>query len=510
MHWLQPIRDIRGHGLRYLLTGCLSCCLLTLPAQVGQGLRVEISIDELADEFVVAPVGEFGLVVFGETDGPPSNGMTKWRFIQYGTDFQQLGARSVNIEKRYESRGHYFADSTLYILFTDIGRSDEYKLVRVNAASFGTRSLTGPMPKSLQIRDFVVHNGWMYVAGATGNRDAIGVANLRNRILKLQPVDYRGTNSVQSIDVTTSGLVAFTITNYRRNDGLVYIQSFADGALVDEVGVDPVSDNNLLSARISEIEPGVRVIAGTYSKQRQYGTGMYLAKVENGKQAFVTYHNFTDFDNFFSYLPQKKQARIERKKERKEAKGKDLNLNYQLLTHDIIRRGDTYILVAEAYYETYRTVQRWETVYSYGRYRRVLRPRKVFDGYQYSHGVVAAFDDAGTLLWDNTFEMNDFKSFTLKERIQVNVQADAIEMAYGVEGRIRTKVIQGSEVIDRKQAAAITTGKRGEVVRRSTLTNLEYWYDEYFVVWGYQKIRAADNRDEKKRKVFYFNKMSVL
>ncbi|MDX1478548.1 MAG: hypothetical protein R3301_12630 [Saprospiraceae bacterium] len=496
--------------LYYLAVG-LILCATSVRAQVGQGLRVEISIDELADEFVVAPVGEYGLVVFGETDAAPKEGMTRWRFIQYGTDFEQLGARSVNIEKRYESKGHFFADSVLYVLFTDIGRSDEYKLVRVNVADFGTRSVTGPMPKSLQIRDFVIHDDYLYVSGATGNRDAIAMANLRNRVLKLEPITYPGTNSVQSIDITSGGLVSYTISNYRRNNGLIYIQSYASGKRVDEIRVVPRGDNNLLSARITEIGDGVRIIAGTYSERRQYGTGMYLARIDDGEQSFITYHHFADFNNFFAYLPRKKQARIERKKERKEEKGKDLSLNYQLLTHDMIRQGDTYLLIAEAYYETYRNVQRWETVYAYGRYRRVLRQRRVFDGYQYSHGIVAAFDTSGALLWDNTFEMNDFKSFELKERIQVHVSDDEIEMAYGVEDHIRTKVIRGNQVVDHKQGARIATGQRGDQVKRSTLTNLEYWYDEYFVVWGFQKIKATDTQDgARKRKVFYFQKMRVL
>jgi hypothetical protein len=38
----------------------------------------------------------------------------------------------------------------------------------------------------------------------------------------------------------------------------------------------------------------------------------------------------------------------------KEEKGEDLRLDYRLLMHDIIRKGDHYIVVAEAFYPDYK------------------------------------------------------------------------------------------------------------------------------------------------------------
>ena len=112
----------------------------------------------------------------------------------------------------------------------------------------------------------------------------------------------------------------------------------------------------------------------------------------------------------------------------KEAKGKKLRYNYNLITHDIIEMNEQYVLVGEAYYATYRT-ETYYTTDSKG--NMVMQTRTVFDGFQYSHAVVAGFDKKGNKLWDNTFEMwLSHKPYFAKKYITVSTTDDKINLLF--------------------------------------------------------------------------------
>ena len=495
---------------RYILF-FLICLVSPLLAQVDQEDRVEISIDELSSEFSVTPVGEHGLIVFGETDEEAKKGENRWQFYKYSTEFDRVGRKSLGVDKKFVNQGHFFADSILYIFLSKEANSDEYKIVQINVNTFKSRSLNGAMPKKFSVKDFKIYQGFLYVSGSTSRGDVIGYANLKNKIIRIEELPYKGENTVHSVEINSAeDQVDFVITNYRKNQGIVHVHSYRDGKQISRVTVNPRGDNNLLSAKITKLDDGSTLVAGTFARTREQASGMFIAKFNAENQEFIRYYNFVDFENFFNFLPVRQQIKIAKKKARKEKQGKELKVDYKLLTHDIIEWQNKYILIAEAYFPTYRTIWRWRTVYYRGVYYRRRVPEEVFDGFQYTHGIVTAFDHRGALLWDNTFEMNDYKSNELTERIKVKTSPEKIEMAYGSASRIKTKVIQGNEVVDRKVNTVIATQQQGDKVRSSKLTNMEYWYDNYFVIWGYQKIKEQKdtNRDgKKKRKVFYFNKL---
>ena len=224
-------------------------------AQVLQQDRVEIPIDELADNFSVTPVGEHGLIVFGETDQGSQGKDAKWRFYKYNTDFEKVDARTINIDRRFISQGYYLDSTTLYLLFSRFQRGDEYKIVRLDVETFESRSLDGAKSKDFEIEDFKVFDNYLYAGGYTRKGAAIAYASLRNKILKLVPLDYRGEKEVDNIEVNEEErTVDIVISNYRKNDGRVYIHTFSKGKEIDITSVTPKGDNNLLSGKSVTIE----------------------------------------------------------------------------------------------------------------------------------------------------------------------------------------------------------------------------------------------------------------
>jgi hypothetical protein len=121
--------------------------------------------------------------------------------------------------------------------------------------------------------------------------------------------------------------------------------------------------------------------------------------------------------------------------------------------------------------------------------------------------VVMGFDQHGKLLWDNSFEINDVKTFTLEQFVKLEVQGDHIALLYLFDNELRTKIIQDDQVLEGKSFENIKMLFDKDVVKKeeTAMSRLGYWYRDYFYAYGIQEIT---NADRGKRRVFFINKIS--
>ncbi len=73
--------------------------------------------------------------------------------------------------------------------------------------------------------------------------------------------------------------------------------------------------------------------------------------------------------------------------------GKEYSLKYLMASHHVMTDGTDYFYLGEAFYPTYTTTRVGNMVTT------------VFNGYAYTHAVLAKFNEQGELIWDNCFKM---------------------------------------------------------------------------------------------------------
>ena len=133
----------------------------------------------------------------------------------------------------------------------------------------------------------------------------------------------------------------------------------------------------------------------------------------------------------------------------------------------------------------------------------------VFDGFQYTHATVAAFDLEGKKLWDKTFEMwPSYKPFMVKRFISISTENDKIDLLFATGNTIRSFSVnvEGS-VANERSANLITETDDAEKVKRSS-SNLTHWYGNTFIASGYQTIKDSEEKiGNKKRSYFFINKI---
>jgi hypothetical protein len=263
-------------------------------------------------------------------------------------------------------------------------------------------------------------------------------------------------------------------------------------------------EEKLITVQATKIEEKY-VLTGTFSRNKQATSqGIFIAEVANKKLNFMKFYNFLELKNFKDYLPQKQQDKIERQKERKEGYGKELLLDFNIATHPIISTKDGYEFLGEAYKPTYRTTSTGMGMNGMSNYTTV------FDGYQYTHAVLAKFDKQGKLLWDNTFTMSASKKpMKVKKFIKFMQNDSNLNLVFSSYNSIISKSfnpISGSEIKSVSQEI-IDTYNSNDKVKRS-YSDIEYWYDDNFIAFGEQVIINKE-AEKRKRTIIFLNKIAI-
>jgi hypothetical protein len=299
----------------------------------------------------------------------------------------------------------------------------------------------------------------------------------------------------------------------------------------------------MMNGRLNSITENSQLMFGTYgykntigSSKGPYSQGIYLTSINENEITNTKFFDFTDFKNYFAFLSPKQRERQEKKVRNRKQKGKELKLSHRMLVHEIIKQDDNYILVAEAFYPEYRYNNNFNSPYGTGFgnfspfYSSYFNPyrwgygnwgnyspfsnyygfrgnnnREVFDGWKYTHSIIAAFDKQGKLLWDNNMELNEIKTQTLKEKVKVNIDGDLITMSYADKGEIFSKSFKNGITINELKGKPVSTEKQGDSIKRTTTDEIELWYDNNFLASGIQRI---SNNEQGRRNVFYLNKVS--
>jgi hypothetical protein len=535
-------------------------------------LRVEIEAKKYAEDFHIVSVGKNGLLLFYESQEHANNGSREWVFTKYDTEFKEVWTKEQPVKSGLDFVDFVVKeDKEVYLLLgkkynTQIEgiSKGSYEIVNVDLESSSIRSINGSIPTSSVIDHFDVVNGFGYLSGievpSKGKQAAstclwvfplpcISYMIFAPMIFKAHPVIYRvdlnnGTSSVVSKQMKGMGFIVGTGTNDqdktehviirnepKRKINQVFCYTYGSGGeLSSTIQIKDTPGKIINRANYLKLNPKEGVMIGTFSNAalksgylRNLGpgrimnghnavsSGLFFSKTNEDKTEFVKYYDFSEFQSFYKYVQQRYGTNAANR-----SKKRSRFSSYLLLIHDIIQKDGQYVMVAEAYYPEYET--RYEQVYvaaagnTPGHYE--TRPVEVFVGFRYTHAIVAGFDKEGNKLWDNTFEIENVLTFDLKERVKVLFDGTNTILAYSQNGSINTKVIQGNDVVQGKFSTPIETNYQGDKVLYSYSSDMSYWYDNYFVTFGYQRIKNTDDPKknggnvERKRTVFYFNKIA--
>ncbi|WP_247235123.1 hypothetical protein [Telluribacter sp. SYSU D00476] len=499
--------------------------------------RVELPVPVGSEAYQTIPLGEKGVLLVSK----PTR--STYNVQKFDVNLDRVWSIDGTIEANLDLVSSTYDGQAAFLLFSRF-RSNIYQIVKVNIGPGFVETFTINTLDRFQITDFKTLGNSVFMAGMVKEEPILIHTNLLNLQTKVLPSAIRGSNAIQSIEIdTTHRLVNVSFAVKKGKQIKIVARSYDErGQLDSQVMVDPKDEYSLLNGRLQVLNDSVKLLIGTYGYRNMQTTnnaasqGLFISKIVDDEVKYTQYHSFTDFDNFFNFMNERQQEKMERRIRKKKESGGDLKLNYRLLVHDIVQKDNQYILVSEVFYPEYRTQNpgmygmssfwgnpmMYGSPFGYGLYNPWLwnpmyGPRgtysnQVFNGFVYTHAIVAGISKDGNLMWDNSINFDGVKSMELREKINLQVTPNGrTQLVYSHDGAIRSKIIKGESVVDGDRQVALATSMEGDKVRKTSTDDINHWYGNYYLAWGEQRIvnaSAGDVQSRGRRNVFYLSKIS--
>lgn len=496
------------------------CLILTInllisisaKSQISYENRIEIDLKDGYSNEEIFEFGKHGFVMSSKKQGTTKK-KKEWKFEKYNTKLKLAQTKNVLLDKKFYVDETFTNDKRLHSLFKD--RKGNFSIVTIEASNLKTTKVNGTFPKQSWIKDMSILGDYAFFSALIKKTPFLYSVNWKTGEKKLIPILVDNIKpkkmSIMNFQVLESSneifVYAKAIINKKTSD-IYVIRLNNKGAKEGAFNLTKNIEENIIDVSALRLDEGKYIYTGTYStKYTSSSQGLFFCQAENNKVDFIKFYNFLDLENFLSYLPKKSQKSIAKKKEKKENKGKELNINYRVIPHEIIPLDDGSLFLGEAYYSTYRTETYTTTSTVNGVTTTTTQTREVFDGYQYTHAVLAKFDKKGKLLWDEAFEMwSAYKPFYTKQFISIAEKGqNSINLVFTSRNTIISKSIDfNGSVLQDIQSEEIQTNFENDKVKRS-FSNINQWYENYFIAYGSQKIKNVDGK--RKRKVYFISKI---
>ena len=522
-----------------------------ISAQDNKPLRVEIEAKSNSGSYVIIPFGAKGILLFYKSNETNNNDEQKWFFTLYDTIFKEVWTKQQAISKELKYQYFDFNENNLYLYFENAvtaASTGSIQILKIDIDNAEIKPFNTVIPIKSVVTKFKVINDVAMLSGHTlpkwGSTFAqtlfsitliplltgatlysyqpfLFTYNFAKGESKIIPTYYKGQAYAQDIATDFNKQVFdITIKDFiPRKTNILFVDEYnTEGSKTNTLKLITNDESRKLNTvKVVSLDANEKIIIGTYNNNTkgnranpafegftEGATGIYFCNIINGEQKNLNFYNFSKFKNFYSSINNRRAGKMMKKAMRKEAEGKEMSYNYQLLVHNIIKRDSSYIMIAEAYYPEYHT-EYYTSFDFYG--RPYTTSFEIFDGYRYTDAIIACFNKQGVLLWDNSFEIWNILNYDLHERVKVLLDGEDIVLAYSSEGKIASKIISGNEVTEGTQYTKIETNFNDDKLLSDYNSDMEYWYGNYFISYGYQKIKN-ENQNKSKRTVFYFNKIA--
>lgn len=479
--------------------------------------RIEFELKDGYSNETIIELGENGIIQYAY-DTESSGKKDIWRYQLYDTKLEIQKEIEVKIPNNLYISKKWHNDDILITLFKD--RKGNYNISNIDVKKFKESRVAGKFPKKTYIHSMTALGDFIYLNVSIKRESFLYSINWKTGAKNIIPVMISGYKSKEihfedfQLLKESNEAILYVQANKKRTSESYIIRLDNKGNKTDIFKLTNEIDKNLSNISAQKIGENKYIYTGTYSnKSVNTSQGMFFCEATGSKVRYIKYYKYTELKNFFKYLPERKQKKVDKKKKRKSAKGKSLNYNYLLAVHEINVQDDGYIFLGEAYYATYRT----ETTTTFVNGVATTTTRRVFDGYQYTHAVLAKFNINGELIWDEIFKMwKKNKPYSVKKYIYVdeNNTDNKLNYIFTDAGQINTKTFNtDGKIIAEENSESIETDINGDV-SKWTRSGLDYWYGNYFINFGYSKIKnhkgTKDKKGEKvkrKRKVYFISKI---
>ena len=487
-----------------------------LSAQGNRLLRVELEARANAYPFELIPMGAEGLLIVYPLKSPEGeNGI---RLQHYNTDLEAGWSHDMPFPGDPLLEAFQYASGKVHLLFSgwqsETNENTLLLIVHPQNASLIQYSYTLPEDESVYHFDLL---GPRFLLAAANRKfeTSLYLLGSEQQMLRIN-TELDGEQWLDDAIWDKEREVFYLLLKHRasrKSQGVVLIQAGPGGEIISKEGYYQEGNQWPSGAKVQYLGPGKLLILGTYSQDErkasfqqqapgfERASGFFSQLWDNGISDSVTIYPFHTFTDYFRHLTASEVSRMRGDR----SSATPASIDFRVFLHPVRHTPEgEWLMAAEVHYEKYQYVTRM----SYDFYGRpVPTTYSIFEGYQYTNTFLAAFDSSGRKMWDNNVPFRDLR--LMERRKQMTLLPDPPDWipAYLDMGRIASQVIQKNETIGAFDLSPLELMAPLDRVESAEYESIAYWYENFILCYGYQKIRSANAPGGSRRNVFYFSKV---
>lgn len=483
-----------------LLMGLFVC--VGLRAQSDPPLRIELPTAQDADDYHFSLMGQEGAMVFYE--GMQVNeDTTEWVMMHYDTNLQKKYAYNIVIPSQASFRQSYYTQGKLYLLFQDVVGKKKTPKTYISVLDIHTKEaelhVIQDLPK-FDIAHLKAVDGYVLFSFISNDTYWVYFYNTRTEHLRQFTIQDAAIISQQFIEIDSVHkkiLLGLGVLYSSKVVMLSVFETHYDGQLLKQVPLPVYEGYYYNTARLKLIDSCHALIIGTYNLASSKKSGLYHSGVYT-----LTYDNSVmGYPEFYNYI------NLQKKDTLKNGKVKEQAVDLQLLVGDIISNDSCFTLVTEVYYPEYNYTTGYYDNSSYYYGGAYNPPQTTFVGYRYVNAYITGFDKMGELMWDNYFPFANILTRRLARRVAIHYTPYGTAIFYPYNSDLSCCLINGYEILEQTETVPIECLYKKDVVEYSRDVNMYNWYDNKFIISGYQQILNNSKSTKGKRYVFFMNKL---
>ncbi|MDY0215801.1 MAG: hypothetical protein RBS19_02480 [Bacteroidales bacterium] len=483
--------------------------------------RLELDAPEKAFPYEIITLGEKGVIVYYESDIISRN-TAKWSFVHFDVFFNRTWTKNFYLHRDLEPVKVYTDSINVGVLLNYQGkRKIEFpnQLVHINIQDTSSFAYTIDVSENTFPNHLMIGDKYTYFSLLSRDREVLYQLNNSSKTLRnFTPVNVKEIRIpfISQNPLYSDGILFGILSDVSKRTNQLQLK-FIDtsGVLINELLIPEESRFFMNTANLIKTGKDSLLIvgnyvnssdkSGTFSSPEISNTGIFAIAIHQNQIVNRKYYNFSRFENIYKYVTKQDLQRIrKRAKDDEDDSQPGYSLNLKLISQPPLLFDSVVVFVNEAYFAEYRT----EENLSYDYYGRPFpNNRTIFDGYRFTNGIVCGLTPNGDLLWDNNFALNNILTYQLSPKITFFLDSTDLLMAYNFNGEIVTMIVQGNHVLQNLEYSKVENISSSDFVLENQKTDIVYWYDHYFLSYGYQTIRNTQKRGRSRANVFYMIKM---
>lgn len=506
--------------------------------------RLEVEAKFQENDFMIIKRPN-GVLAFRAQPERGFNLRSKFQYFSADYGLQATPTKEINIKESFDLVGYDLEGDFFYALMQKGSSSNSEKyLIEINLETDEINEFPLENIYPMDLKEFFVLNRHAVFLGNAEMRPVLQIYNISdNDVYTVQGIYGKETLVLQLRKDSELEIIDVLISRrdkYKQKQ--VSVLSFdVLGNKIREVIIEKLDESNMeiVEGLLTPIEDFQQSVIGTYGlKRREAYQGIYIADINEFGEYALKYYTMEDFPNFYNYLNEKQRERKWKELEKQFEKGKSPSLKPVFSSREIITTDRGYLVYNDHFTATNPRYIPRDGVYANDAYR--FNPNRLyFDGMNYGpaygsqlfntaryspfpwqhegeYKFISAYflyvDREGQVIWDNAFNLSNKSTNIPGKYGEVSFDGRKLHYLYMDGVQLYMSYLKDGEIIFENKSFEIELINENERIRETqeNSLNLSWWYDDYFLLSGKQKIRFINEggRDEV-REVYFLTKIKV-